>query len=246
MRARLLLLAALCIGLACPAFIVGQGKVGESIPILCENQEYAFVSSPSGSSEKIQLDSDFQSSFVPRSAGPYTVQCGNETATLIVPPPEKEAALQGESAGQPDWLAFAAAAFALLAFSAACLLAARKLFGGRVLFEKSVEGKSARLVLRSDFELENVEISDPVFMGFAGAPLRFSIPLLSAGAEWSWEYEIGIADSERALPAELSANDGKRKILLLSRLFIGGKRAGAAWGEAAAAKKATRKLKKAD
>lgn len=220
---RQLLAVAVLFSISNAAFFVGEGHVGEKIPILCENQESVFVSSPDGAQARHQLDSDFQSSFVPEAAGPYAVQCGNETRVVSVLPAQSAgAAGSGEGATQQGgYLVLYVVVVLLLFAAAAAALIAKKMLFERTLFAKSVEGGTARLHLRAGRRMEGVSIEDPVSMGFCGEPLQLYIPVLPAGAEWTYEYEI--ENPGRTLPASLQAKMGGHRISLLSELWIGRK-----------------------
>ncbi len=232
--------------IAYPEFLVGEGRVGGKIPILCENQESVYVSSPDGAQVRHQLDSDFQSSFVPEADGPYAVQCGNETKVVTaLPAPGADDAGAGR-ASQGDSLVLYAVVVLLLAAAAAAAMIAKKIIFERTLFAKSVEGNLARLHLRAGRRMEDVSIEDQVAMGFSGEALHLSIPLMMAGSEWSYEYEI--ENPDRALPASLQAKMGGGGISLLSELWIGRKNTAgnpkkASWKKLASA--ARRKLPKA-
>ncbi len=209
----------LAASLAHPAFLVGEGRVGEKIPVLCERQEYFYVSAPAGAAVRKPLDSDFQSSFTPEVAGPHTVQCGNETKVVGVAPAAVAGKAREEQGIVPsDSLVLAGVAALLLFFAAFSALLAKQMIFGRTIFVKHVEGGRARLHVRAGKKMGRVEISDPVSMGYPGEALRFSIPLLLPGAEWSYEYEIDA--QERALPAGLEADFGGKKISILSVLYI--------------------------
>ncbi len=228
------------------AFFVGEGMVGGKIPILCENQESVYVSSPDGAQVRYPLDSDFQSFFVPDAPGPYAVQCGNETRTITVLAAASAAGAGDGAAQQGDYLALYAAVVLLLMAAAAAALIAKMIIFDRTLFAKSVEGGIARLHLRAGKKMENALIEDPVAMDFSGEPLHFSIPLMLAGAEWSYEYKI--KQPERALPASLKARMNGNEISLLSELWIGKKNMGGNPNEAVGEKPsiaAKRKLPKA-
>lgn len=207
------------LSLANAAFLVSEGNVGEKISILCENQESVYVSPPSGAQVRYDLDSDFQAFFVPDAPGPYAVQCGNETKIITV-----LAAASADGAGegaaqQRDYLVLYAVVVLFAVFAAAAALIAKVMIFERTLFAKSVENGMARLHLRAGKRMEDVSIDDPVSMGFAGKAVQLSIPLLLAGAEWSYEYEIG--QPERALPASLKARMNGQEISILSELYIG-------------------------
>ena len=200
-------------------FLVGEGNAGGEISILCENQERVFVSSPDGEVLQLDLDSAFQAEFIPQQSGPYTVQCGRETATIAVESAQQAGAGK-EKEQENAFLLLAAAGIFFAAFAAAALLLAKNRFSKNV-FSKTVEGNRAQLHLRAEKKLEKIEIEDPVQFSYPGKPLRFSVPRLEAGKEWSWEYDI--ATPEKALPATLEAWEGKRKISMLSKLLIEGK-----------------------
>lgn len=201
-----------------PLFLVGEGLVGESISVLCENQERVFVSPPSGQAEMLPLDSDFQAEFVPEVQGPHTVQCGREAKTVDIAPAEGTGA--GMAVQKDASLAFISVGMLLAGMLAALIFAARSLFSS-AQFTKRVEGNRARIFLKAGKKLEKVEIEDPVSFSYAGKPLHFSIPALKEGREWSWEYEIALP--EKALPASLDALEGGKKVSMLSRLAIEGK-----------------------
>lgn len=200
-------------------FLVGEGHVGGEISVLCENQERVFVSVPDGAMLQLDLDSSYQAEFVPKMPGPHTVQCGRETATITVEDaPGIGAGMEKEREGA--LLLLAAAGIFFAAILAAALLLAKNHFSKNV-FSKTVEGNRARLHLRAAKGLEKIEMEDPVSFSYSGRPLRFSVPHLEAGKEWSWEYDI--ANPEKALPATLEAMERGEKIAMLSKLFIGGR-----------------------
>ena len=199
-------------------FLVGEGNVGGEISVLCENQERIFVSSPDGAVLQLDLDSSYQAEFVPQEAGPYAVQCGRETATITVEDaPGIGARMEKEREDALPLLA--AAGFFFAAILAAALLIAKNYFS-QAVFEKTVEGSRARLRLRAGKRLERIEIEDPVSFSYSGKPLRFSVPHLEAGKEWSWGYDM--AEPEKAPPATLEAVERGKKISMLSKLLIEG------------------------
>ena len=224
-------------------FLVGQGKVGDSIPILCEQQEKVFVSSPDGSTQTLGLDMNFQADFTPQQDGPYTVQCGRSTKTVQMEPAAQYPAATEQPAPNAALILGASVILAALLLSAV-LFAARIIFS-QTIFEKSVQGNRAKLRLLTGKKLEKIEIEDPVSFSYSGKMMRFSIPSLSAGREWSWEYDISLP--EKALPASLVALERGKKISLLSRLLIEGKEGGVpkASGTGAASPKLKRALPKA-
>lgn len=200
-------------------FLVGEAAVGGEMSILCESQERVFVSAPDGTTRQIDLDTSFQAEFAPAQPGPHTVQCGKETATVQVAA-LGAAGAERASERQDSVAVLAALAIFLAILAAAAVLAARMLFSATV-FSKSVEGKRCRLHLRAGKRLGKIEIEDPVSFSHNGKPLRFSIPSLSAGREWGWEYDIELP--EKALPASLEAEQNGKKIAMLSKLIIEGK-----------------------
>jgi hypothetical protein len=208
----------LALAFACEAnaaFLVGQASAGGNISVLCENQGSIYVSFPSGGTRQVQLDSGFQAEVPADTPGSYTVQCGTETKVVAVAGPPGSA--QGQPA-QNDWVTLAAVAIMLAFFLLATILLAWQVIFSRTTFAKYVGNGRARLYLKAGKRLERIEISDPVSMGHAMGGLEFSLPAMAGGTEWSHEYEI--KDPERALPASLSASDGKGRVSLLSELWI--------------------------
>ena len=102
--------------------------------------------------------------------------------------------------------------------AAASLYALARILSGAAQFSKTVSGGKARLLLRTDRDMENVEISDPVCFDHTGKSMGFSIPALKKGAEWSFEYSI--SSPKMALPASLTADAGGRRVSMLSELYI--------------------------
>ncbi len=205
-------------------FLVGSGKVGERVPILCEGQSAAFVSMPDGNTVPLQLDGSSQAEFTPMVPGPYAVQCGNGTKILNVEQPAQAAKME-QGAGGAASAFLLAAIFALIALMAiASFYIARAYLSGATRFCKEVEGGTARLSIVAGKRMEGVEISDPVCIGRRREELRFSIPALAAGCEWRHDYEI--ASPERALPASLTAFVSGKKVSMLSEIFIGGEGTG--------------------
>lgn len=235
-----IMLLLLVLPLAHALFLVGDAGEDGRIPILCEQQESVFVSSPDGKVSRLALDTSFQAEFLAPSPGPYTVQCGNQTSTVFA-----GGNTPGKAADAADEISYSLLLW-IVALSLASLLAAALLIigqaAGKTVFRKTVEGRAARLSLKAGSEMDCIEIEDPVAFGYSGERLHFSIPKLQKGAEWSWEYEIGAQAQEGALPASLSAEEGGRGISMLSELFIEGRK-GAAQGSGAAAG-AKRKLPK--
>lgn len=241
-----MLAVAILLSISNAAFFVGEGYVGDKIPILCENQDSVYVSSPDGTQARHQLDSDSQSSFVPGASGPYAVQCGNETKVATALPAPVADGAGAIKVSEGDSLVLYAVVVVLLMAAAAAAMIAKKMIFERTLFAKSVEGNLARLHLRAGRKMESVSIDDPVSMGFSGQALHLSIPLMTAGAEWSYEYEI--ENPDRTLPASLQAKMGGGQISLLSELWIGKKNVGGNLKEAGGKKSAfadRRKLPKA-
>jgi len=202
-------------------FLVGEGKVGAPFSVLCEGNVEAFVSAPTGNIGRLALDEGFQAVFTPDAAGPYTVQCGNETKTINVLGHAEEAEkVNAEGLGAiSQFVLFSIAVFLSLMCIAAFYIA-KTYLSGSARFSKSVSGNVATLFLRADRRMEHAEISDPVAFDHKGAEMKFSLPLLEAGAEWSYEY--GISSPERALPASLTARVNGKNVSMLSELHIEG------------------------
>ena len=198
-------------------FLVGPAEMGKSFSILCEGKGAAFVSEPDGVTVPLALDSSSQAEFTPQEAGPYTVQCGNDTKTVVVQQLQP-AAITAQDGG----IASALVLFSIMAFvalmAAASVYISKTLLGGMTRFSKTVSGNKARLLLRADRAMEKVEILDPVCFDHTGRTMSFSIPALRGGAEWSFEYSI--ASPERALPASLTATAGGKGMSMLSELYI--------------------------
>lgn len=196
------------------AFLVGQdaGK----ITVLCEGQQAVFVSLPSGAALRLALDADFQASLVPQAAGTYSIQCGREVVTIAVAGSAAPAQMQTYDA----WSA-ALVAFLILSFLAAALLLAWLFIRGRTEFSKTVEGGRATILIRAGRRMERLALSDPVSFGHKGEEMRFAIPVLEAGREWKFEYELD--SSSAALPASLEADCGGKRISMLSELRAEGK-----------------------
>ena len=201
-------------------FLVGQGKLNGTISILCEGQQTAFVSGPSGKTAQLLLDSFHQAEFYPAEDGPYTVQCGGEAKTVQAKIPV--GAPEAGGASSLDERLLAAIASLLLSLLFAVLIVGWQATRGRMEFSKTVENNRARLRVRAAKKLGKVTVSDPVSMGHHGKNLDFSIPVLEAGSEWGWEYVI--ENGERALPASMHAEVGGKMMEFLSELFIGGER----------------------
>ncbi|MCX8195046.1 MAG: hypothetical protein N3G22_03000 [Candidatus Micrarchaeota archaeon] len=200
------------------AFLVGEGRVGEKIPILCEGQEHVFVAFPNRSTAKLSLDIYFQTYLVPESAGPHSIQCGNETRVVKVMAREGEMRLPPLERPAFDLPLLAAALFAsTLAIFIFLLGRASK----ETVFLKSVKGKIATIVLRPAEHMKNVKIEDPVCEGFGGKPLAFSFPSLPAHTSWKYEYEIDVGLPPA--PAKLNAKCCGKEIFLESKLYIEGK-----------------------
>ncbi|VVB99904.1 Uncharacterised protein [uncultured archaeon] len=222
MRVAVIAFFLLFVTLANPLFLVGSGNVGESIPVLCEGQESVFVSAPGGSAVQHSLDTSFQAEFTPEGAGPYTVQCGNETKTIFVKAEGNGADAAEKMEAGNSFLFLAGAATIVLFFAIGAYLLARKFISGRTEFSKIVQGNSAVLHLRCGKKWSKIKISDPVSMG-CGRPLELEVGTLASGKEWKFEYEID--EPEKALPASLLAECKGEKIMLLSSLRIEGKNA---------------------
>lgn len=200
-------------------FLVGEGNSGEAVSVLCEQQEKIFVSSPDGSVRQLDLDSSYQAEFVPREPGPHTVQCGRETKTVEVASAQQGSDAMMEEERKDALAVLAASALFLAVLLSAALLLAKDHFS-RTVFSKAVGGGRARLFLQPAKRLERIEIEDPVSFSYGRQPLRFSIPSLDAGREWSWEYDI--KHPEKALPATLEALQNGKGIAMLSKLSIEG------------------------
>ena len=190
-------------------FLAGQTEQGGVISILCEGQSRVFLSLPTGELRAIPLDSDFQARFLPTDSGPYTIQCGKETATMAVLLP-KQTETGTYSSGENLFLA----AGLVIAFLAALLIAASALLRPRTIFSKSAGNGRVALFLRAGEDLHGIEIID-LQGGEDGAPLRLSIPHLPAGASWNWEYECNSAEP---LAASLSAKCANGLISIVSYL----------------------------
>jgi hypothetical protein len=146
------------------------------------------------------------------------VQCGNETKTVSVAQVERAVKMEGNG----DVVFSVIVPASMLAFIALMAIASFYIAGtylsGSARFCKSVQGGKARLELRAGRKMERAEISDPVCIGRKGDELRFSIPKLEAGSEWSFEY--GMDCPKRALPASLSADVSGKRVSMLSELFV--------------------------
>ncbi len=189
-------------------FLAGQSQAGGEISVLCEGQASIFVSSPDGQLRAITLDIASQAAFYPQFKGPYTVQCGNETKTVIIQLPQQEGAdaLGGESALP---IVTGVAIF----IAAAIALAARMLLGRKTTFSKRCESGRVSLSLRAGQDLHSIKITDPDG-GKGGAALELSIPRLRRGAAWSWEYEM--EQGAPLLPARMHAKCKRGEIFLVS------------------------------
>ena len=214
----LALLLAACASSA--IFLVGSGKAGQAVPILCEGQAAAFVSMPEGRTERLQLDSSFQAEFTPALGGPYAVQCGNETKIVSVEQSAQAADIEQGAGDAASAFLLASILLFIALMAIASFYMARTYLYGATRFCKRVEGNTARLSLVAGPAMERVEISDPVCIGRRGKELRFSIPALPAGCEWRHEYCI--ASPERALPAGLAAIVSGKKVSMLSEISIVG------------------------
>jgi len=189
-------------------FLAGQTEPGGVISILCEGEKQVFLSLPSGESRAVSLDSDFQAKVIPISSGPYTFQCGKETATIKVslPKPEDSGAYSG---GENLFLVSVVA----IVFLAAFFLAAKFLLKPCTIFSKSIDNGHAILFLRAGEDLREIKIIDNQG-GEDGAPLHLSLPILTAGAEWRWEYECD--DSAPLIAAHLSAKCANGVLSIIS------------------------------
>jgi len=209
MRALACILLLLSFAPAHAIFLVGDAQDGGEVPILCEGQPRAYLSTPSGETRALALDAASQASFFPQSSGPYTVQCGRETKTISVQMPSQPGAAAYGGDAAFITVACVAAAFLLAAFIAAKILLRQK-----TEFTKREEGGRVKLCLRAGEALSHIEITDPDGGG-AGSPLRLSVPRLAAGASWEWEYEQGMPGSPLA-PARMSANSKRGRVVLAS------------------------------
>ena len=206
MESRFLLICLLLLAApACALFLAGSAQPGGEVSILCEGQRQAFVSSPSGGSRALLLDSGGQASFYPDEAGPHTIQCGNQTKTISVSLAAQPSSLPAGSEGS-----FFLPVLALAIIIAAAALAALSRFTRRRT-EFSKQERDGRVELRvfAAEELRSIRISDP------DAEHELRIPRLAAGAGWGWEYERA-ADGMLLAPAHLSAKTAKGEIHLLS------------------------------
>jgi len=205
-------------------FLVGKGTVGAPFSILCEGQQEAFVSAPTGNAVRLALDGNFQAEFTPDAAGPYTVQCGHETKTINAVLPESQSAEAVSAAEDGALMLHQAVLFSIAVFLVMMCIAAfyivKTYLSGRSQFSKSVSGNAATLFLRADKRMEDVEIADPVAFDHKGAEMKFSLRVLEAGAEWKHEYEI--SSPEKALPASLAARVNGKSVSMLSELHIEG------------------------
>lgn len=239
MRLAILLLIVFSFAPVHALFLAGEGEAGK-ISILCEGQPSVFIVPPGGTAEMLSLDTTHQAEYVPGTPGPYTVQCGNDTKSIMVAPQPAEPAGIA-AAREEDLLVFAALSIFSLFTLGAVLFAAKELFWERTEFRKIVGGNSAKLCLRAGRKLEKITIADPVAIGFSGKEMLFSIPMLCAGKEWAWEYEV--EEPEKALPASLEAMQNGRQIIILSSLFIEGKESGGSHVAPAAGTKKIREMK---
>ncbi|MCX6772544.1 MAG: hypothetical protein NTV88_02120 [Candidatus Micrarchaeota archaeon] len=211
----------LCLLLVSPVnslFLVGQGAVGDKIPILCEQQERVFVSSPNGQLQALSLDNNFQAEFAPTEAGPHTIQCGKETKVVSVVATQQHPPEAMRTTGDANVLILAVLSFSALALLAA--VAVGRKFFTQTIFSKTVQAGRAHLYLKAGKKMAQIRIEDPVSFAHKGQVMKFSIPSLSAGKDWSWEYDIDAP--EGALPASLVATEGGKKVSMLSRLLIEG------------------------
>ncbi len=246
MKAPALIMAILLLPLAHPLFLVGPVKDGAA-QVLCENHSEAFVCGPSGKTERLTLDGNFQAQFAPDMPGPYTVQCGEEVSVVSF-------AAQAEAASvEPEWAE--AASFFLLLSSlalialmaiAAFFIAKTYLFGG-MRFCKIVSGKKAELVLRAEKGMLSVVIEDPICLGWGKGGISIPIPSLKPGSQWRHEYDF--PEGRHALPAELVATVEGKKIRVLSELYVEGGTGAASPKEKApfsgSGKKAMRRISRA-
>jgi len=193
-------------------FLAGQSEQGGEISILCEGQSSAFLSLPTGELRALALDSDFQARFTPTASGPYTIQCGKEAKTILVPSP-----LRSDSGAFSSGENFFLVAGVAIVFLFALLISAKIFLKPKTIFSKSSAGGRVRLYVRAAEDLKEINISD-LQGGVDGSPLQLSIPHLPAGAEWNWEYE---GSSEPLLAARLSAKCAKGELHLLSSVEDG-------------------------
>lgn len=209
MRFGAAILVLLAAQLAHAEFLVGQesGK----ITVLCEGQEAAFVSGPAFQSRRVALDSDFQAFFSPEGPGTYSVQCGKETKALAV---TGQAAAAAQAESYDSWGA-AFVAFFILSFAAGALAVMWLFVQKGEEFTKTVSGGRAKITFRHARRLERLELEDPVSFG-RNSPMKFSLPLLEAGKEWSLEYEADFGKG--TLPASLRARCEGKEISFLSEL----------------------------
>ncbi len=216
-----------CLLLSLPAnalFLAGQAEPGGAISVLCEGQSRVFLSLPSGGLQALPLDPDFQAEYAPVSSGPYTFQCGNETKTVLASLP-RQAGAGAYPGGENLFLAAGMAAV----FLAALLAAAKYFLRPTTVFSKSAGGGRAAIFLRAGEDLREITITD-LQGGEGGRPLSLSIPHLSAGAEWNWEYECDPGGP--LLAARLSAKCRKGGVSLVSCVEGGAMQkqaAGGAW-----------------
>jgi hypothetical protein len=200
---------------ACALFLAGFAQDGGEISILCEGQQSAYLSSPDGQTLALLLDSASQSSFQPQQNGPYTVQCGNETKTVLVklpPQPSAGAAPAGEST-------LPLVAGMALIVAAAAAIAAWLALGSRTEFTKSQEGGRVALRIRAGRALHSIKVIDPDG-GQGGAALELSIPHLAKGEKWGWDYER--QQGEQLAPASMRAKCNGKEISLISGAPAGG------------------------
>ena len=219
MKSAVLLLAVLLFSPLHSLFLVGQGTVGGQIPVLCEQQDQAFVSSPNGQAQTLSLDNDFEANFTPQEPGPYTVQCGKETKTISVAAAQQSPPDAIRITGDANAIILAVLSFSALAILAAVAVGRR--FFTSAVFSKTVQGGRAHLYLKAGKKMLQIRVEDPVSFPYKKQAMKFSIPSLAGGKDWSWEYDI--EEPEKALPASLEAVEGGKKISMLSRLLIEGR-----------------------
>jgi len=211
MRALACAFLLLAVAPASALFLLGTPQPDGSIAVLCEGEGQAFLSTPSGASRALLLDSGGQARIFPQEPGPYTVSCGSEAKTVYVAPATQQHARASEGWG--GWLLALALA---CAFCAVLALAARALSQKGVEFSKCEHGGRVRLRIFAGSALFRIRITDPD--GGAGAePLSLEIPHLAAGSYWEWEYERAEGGMPLA-PAKLSASTENGAIVMVSSL----------------------------
>jgi hypothetical protein len=181
---------------------------GGEVSILCEGQRSAYVSFPDGQVRAFLLDSASQASFQPQQDGPYTVQCGNETKTVVARLPAAPAA--GAPAGESMLPLVAALAILVMVIMA---IAAWLALGRRTEFTKRQDGSRVLLCIKAGQGLHSIKVSDPDG-GQGGAALELSIPRLAKGEKWEWDYER--AQGAPLAPASMRAKCNGREISLIS------------------------------